>query len=47
VTERAATFLARAKRVGALARDNYAAIGRELAGLAKGKKWLFLNLVDG
>jgi alkylation response protein AidB-like acyl-CoA dehydrogenase len=24
----------------------YAAIGRELAGLAKGKKWLFLNLVD-
>jgi alkylation response protein AidB-like acyl-CoA dehydrogenase len=25
----------------------YAAIGRELAGLAKGKKWLFLNLVDG
>jgi alkylation response protein AidB-like acyl-CoA dehydrogenase len=25
----------------------YACIGRELAGLAKGKKWLFLNLVDG
>jgi alkylation response protein AidB-like acyl-CoA dehydrogenase len=25
----------------------YAAVGRELAGLAKGKKWLFLNLVDG
>jgi alkylation response protein AidB-like acyl-CoA dehydrogenase len=25
----------------------YASIGRELAGLAKGKKWLFLNLVDG
>jgi indole-3-acetate monooxygenase len=25
----------------------YAAIGRELAGLAKGKKWLFLTLVDG
>jgi len=25
----------------------YVAIGRELAGLAKGKKWLFLNLVDG
>jgi len=24
----------------------YAAIGRELAGLAKDKKWLFLNLVD-
>ncbi len=24
----------------------YAGIGRELAGLAKGKKWLFLNLVD-
>jgi alkylation response protein AidB-like acyl-CoA dehydrogenase len=24
----------------------YAAMGRELAGLAKGKKWLFLNLVD-
>jgi alkylation response protein AidB-like acyl-CoA dehydrogenase len=24
----------------------YAAIGRELGGLAKGKKWLFLNLVD-
>jgi alkylation response protein AidB-like acyl-CoA dehydrogenase len=24
----------------------YACIGRELAGLAKGKKWLFLNLVD-
>jgi alkylation response protein AidB-like acyl-CoA dehydrogenase len=24
----------------------YAAIGRELAGLAKGKQWLFLNLVD-
>jgi alkylation response protein AidB-like acyl-CoA dehydrogenase len=24
----------------------YASIGRELAGLAKGKKWLFLNLVD-
>lgn len=24
----------------------YAAVGRELAGLAKGKKWLFLNLVD-
>jgi alkylation response protein AidB-like acyl-CoA dehydrogenase len=24
----------------------YAAIGRELAGLAKGKKWLFLQLVD-
>ena len=25
----------------------YASIGRELGGLAKGKKWLFLNLVDG
>jgi alkylation response protein AidB-like acyl-CoA dehydrogenase len=24
----------------------YAAIGRELGGMAKGKKWLFLNLVD-
>jgi alkylation response protein AidB-like acyl-CoA dehydrogenase len=24
----------------------YASIGRELGGLAKGKKWLFLNLVD-
>jgi alkylation response protein AidB-like acyl-CoA dehydrogenase len=24
----------------------YAAMGRELGGLAKGKKWLFLNLVD-
>ena len=24
----------------------YAAVGRELAGLAKGKQWLFLNLVD-
>ena len=24
----------------------YAGIGRELAGLAKGKKWLFLNLID-
>jgi len=24
----------------------YASIGRELAGLAKGKKWVFLNLVD-
>jgi alkylation response protein AidB-like acyl-CoA dehydrogenase len=24
----------------------YASIGRELAGLAKGKKWLFLNLID-
>jgi hypothetical protein len=24
----------------------YAAVGRELAGLAKGKKWVFLNLVD-
>jgi alkylation response protein AidB-like acyl-CoA dehydrogenase len=25
----------------------YASIGRELAGLAKGKKWVFLNLADG
>ena len=24
----------------------YAAVGRELAGLAKGKQWLFLNLID-
>jgi hypothetical protein len=24
----------------------YAAMGRELGGMAKGKKWLFLNLVD-
>jgi len=26
--------------------DERAAIGRELAGLAKGKKWMFVNLVD-
>jgi len=24
----------------------YASMGRELGGMAKGKKWLFLNLVD-